>query len=106
VWAIIRAWHDAGLSPRVVIEDYIGSGPQSAVGQMTTKQIGFIYWSCEFATIPVTLQMPQYRKSTLSRTRAFTTHIHEGDALAHAFAFLKKGLGHDLDAYSPGTTTQ
>ena len=79
-------WHlqtySEGVS--VVIEDFLGSGPRSAAGHLTSQQIGYIYFTCVRKGIPVKKVPSQRRKSKLAEAATYTQHVHEKDAVAHA----------------------
>jgi hypothetical protein len=69
--------------PRMIVaEDFIASGPLSADGKHTIKQIGALETWCNWFQLPFTVQVPQARLSAVTEATNAILEQYPGESAA------------------------
>lgn len=88
VWATIRnecaRIHDPDNSAIVILENFLGSGRLNNYKYVTIRIVGYLYWRCLEAAIPVRLIPNQARLANVGNVPEQITGKDEIAAAAHA----------------------
>ena len=88
IWEIIfQNAADSRQRVKVILEDFLGSGPRNKWNQRTIEILGYIYFSCVGANIPCE-RVPQWkRKASVCKVPEYIRGKDEIAAAAHVLAY-------------------